>query len=197
MKKVRDHYFKKARKEGFPARSVYKLQEAQRRFRLLSPGKKVLDLGASPGSWAKFAAKEVGPTGHVVAIDIKSLKISLPNLTIIKADCRGFEPETLFFRFGLFDVVLSDMSPNTTGRKDVDHYRSIDLARIALRYAKTLLGPKGVLFLKVFQGEDFPGFRKECMNAFKKVRVFKPKSSRPESVEIFLYMENMKKEERP
>lgn len=194
MKKVRDHYFNKAKQEGFPARSVYKLKEAQRRFKLLSSGMKVLDLGASPGSWTKFAASVVGRNGKVIAIDLHPLKVDLPNVTRLTADCREISPNEILEKYGYFDCVLSDMAPKTTGRKDVDHYRSVELATTALEIAKVVLKEKGCLFLKIFQGADFAAFRKECMAAFKKVRVFKPKSSRPESVEIFIHMEGLKHE---
>ena len=194
MKKVQDHYFKQAKKEGFPARSVYKLKEAQRRFRFLRQGMRVLDLGASPGSWAKYSSGVVGKKGLVVAVDLNPLKVTLKNIVTIQADCNELDPRQLVGQYGRFHCVLSDMAPKTTGRKDVDHYRSVDLARTALRIANEVLVPTGCLFLKVFQGADFDAFRRECMGLFKKVRVFKPKSSRPESVEIFLYMEGKKDE---
>ena len=194
MRKVQDHYFKKAKKEGFPARSVYKLKEAQRRFRLLKRGMRVLDLGASPGSWSKYASEIVGKGGLVVAVDLHSLKFELPNVIPIKADCNDLNPSDLIEKYGRFHCVLSDMAPKTTGRKDVDHYRSVDLARSALNLAQKVLLPKGSLFLKVFQGADFDLFRKECQASFERVKVFKPKSSRPESVEIFLFMEGRRDE---
>ncbi len=194
MRKVQDHYFKRAKKEGFPARSVYKLKEAQRRFKLLKQGMRVLDLGASPGSWSKYASEIVGSQGLVVAVDLHSIKFDRPNVVAIKGDCNELDPKKLVETYGRFHCVLSDMAPKTTGRKDVDHYRSVDLARSALNLAKEVLLPKGHLFLKVFQGADFDLFRKECAASFKKVRVFKPKSSRPESVEIFLFMEGIRDE---
>ncbi len=194
MRKIRDHYFKKAKKEGFPARSVYKLKEAQRRFRLLRPGMRVLDLGASPGSWTRYASEMVGKDGVVVAVDTHRLKVELPNVVMKRVDCHDLDPQGLMDEFGRFDCVLSDMAPKTTGRKDVDHYRSVELAQTALGLAKRLLNAKGRFFVKVFQGADFDMFRKECMASFLKVKVFKPRSSRPESVEIFLYMEGVKNE---
>ena len=192
MKRVQDHYFKRAKKEGFPARSVYKLKEAQRRFRLLRSGMKVLDLGASPGSWTRYASDIVGKDGLVVAVDLHDLKFHGPNTVFMKADSLMLDAQKLTEEFGRFHCVLSDMAPKTTGRRDVDHYRSVELATAALNIAMAVLVPDGRFFVKVFQGADFDLFRKGCMNSFEKVRVFKPRSSRPESVEIFIYMEELK-----
>ncbi|MBW2164029.1 MAG: RlmE family RNA methyltransferase [Deltaproteobacteria bacterium] len=175
MKKVQDHYFKKAKKQGFPARSVYKLEEAQKKYRFLRPGQTVLDLGAYPGSWSKYAAGVAGPKGLVVAVDIQK-----PGVMAV----REISP--------YFDVVLSDMAPKTTGRKDVDHFRSVALAERALVLAKELLKSGGTFFCKVFQGEDLPSFRDNCKKSFRSVRVVKPKSSRPESVELFLLCTDIK-----
>ncbi len=188
MKKVQDHYFKKAKKEGYPARSVYKLKEAQSRYGFLKKGGRVLDLGACPGAWTKFVSQIIGKSGHVVAVDLKPLSVGLSN-------CRFFLKDIFELQAGElvsdacpdFHVVLSDMAPNTTGRRDVDHLRQIALADQALDIASRVLSPGGVFFCKVFQGEDLPAFRKRCSLFFKKVSVFKPKSSRSESVELFLF----------
>lgn len=186
MKKVRDYYFKKARKQGFPARSVFKLEEAQKKYRFLNPGQTVLDLGAYPGSWSKYAAGVAGPEGLVVAVDIQKPGIMADNICLLQRDVYDLKASKLRGISPYFDVVLSDMAPKTTGRKDVDHFRSIALAERALVLATELLKPGGTFFCKVFQGEDFPSFRDNCKESFRSVRVVKPKSSRPESVEIFL-----------
>ena len=186
MKKVRDHYFKKARKQGFPARSVYKLEEAQKKYRFLKPGQTVLDLGACPGSWSKYAAGVAGPKGLVVAVDIQKLSVMADNIHVLQRDVCDLKLSELREISPYFAVVLSDMAPKTTGRKDVDHFRSVALAERALVLARELLKPGGTFFCKVFQGEDFPSFRNDCRESFRSVRVVKPKSSRPESVELFL-----------
>ena len=186
MKKVRDHYFKKARKQGFPARSVYKLEEAQKKYRFLKPGQTVLDLGACPGSWSKYAAGVAGPKGLVVAVDIQKLSVMADNIHVLQRDVCDLKLSELREISLYFAVVLSDMAPKTTGRKDVDHFRSVALAERALVLARELLKPGGTFFCKVFQGEDFPSFRNDCRESFRSVRVVKPKSSRPESVELFL-----------
>jgi 23S rRNA (uridine2552-2'-O)-methyltransferase len=186
VKKVRDHYFKKAMKQGFPARSVFKLEEAQKKHGFLKSGQTVLDLGAYPGSWSKYTAVVAGPKGLVVAVDIQKLGIMANNVCVLQRDVYNLKVSELREISLYFDVVLSDMAPKTTGRKDVDHFRSIALAERALVLARELLKPGGSFFCKVFQGEDFPFFRDNCKEGFRSVRVIKPKSSRPESVELFL-----------
>ena len=187
MKKIQDYYFHKAKREGYPARSVYKLQEAQKKYRFLRPGQTVLDLGAAPGSWTRYAAKTVGTSGRVVALDLHRLKVNAPNIEFIRTDIFSLEPEEFSRRFGSVHVVLSDMAPSTSGRKDLDHFRSMELAGYAFRIASATLGPEGAFFCKVFEGEDLPSFRKELQLFFRSVKIFKPKSSRSESVEKFLF----------
>ncbi len=194
MKKVKDYYFKKAKKEGYPARSVYKLEEAQKKYRFLSKAARVLDLGAYPGSWTKYAAKTVGTDGLVVAVDLKQLEIASENIKVIRGDIFEIPAEELKRHNDglLFDVVLSDMAPKTTGRKDVDHLKSIALAEQALFLAQSLLTKKGAFFCKVFQGEDFPQYLATLKKSFGRVKVVKPKSSRSESVETFVLCSDMK-----
>jgi 23S rRNA (uridine2552-2'-O)-methyltransferase len=186
VKKVQDHYFKKAKKQGFPARSVYKLEEAQKKYGFLGPGQTVLDLGAYPGSWSKYAAGVAGPKGLVVAVDIQKSGVKADNICVLQRDVYDLKASKLREISPYFDVILSDMAPKTTGRKDVDHFMSVALAERALVLAGELLKPGGTFFCKVFQGEDFPSFRDKCKESFRSVRVVKPKSSRPESVELFL-----------
>ena len=199
MKRVQDHYFKMAKQQGYPARSVYKLKEAQAKYGFIRPGFRVLDLGAAPGSWARYACKLVGVHGEVVAVDLRPLSIDLPachsfTMDVFELDARALE--SALGRRPCFHVVLSDMAPKTTGRKDVDHWRQMALAQRALDIAREVLGPGGSFFCKVFQGEELPGFRKRCQEAFGSVKVFKPKSSRPESVELFLMCLGFEKEKR-
>ena len=192
MKKVQDYYFHKAKREGYPARSVYKLQEAQKKYRFLKAGHRVLDLGAAPGSWTKYVSRLVGSGGRVIAVDLHKLKAGGPNIEFIKTDIFSMEPADFSLRFGTFHVVLSDMAPKTSGRKDLDHFRSIELAGYAFRIASETLKPGGSFFCKVFEGEDLPIFRKELQAFFNTVRLFKPKSSRTESVEKFLFCQGKK-----
>ena len=192
MKEIKDHYFFKAKKEGYPARSVYKLIEAQERFKFLGKGQKVLDLGAAPGSWTRYAAKVVGSHGLIVAVDLHRLKINQNNVVFLKEDIYQLISTNVLEERAPFDVVLSDMAPKTTGRKDRDHYLSVDLARTALQIASRFLIKNGTFYCKVFDGEDFPEFKMEAQEIFKTVKIFKPKSSRKESVEKFLFCKTKK-----
>ncbi len=186
MKRIHDYYFKKAKREGFPARSVYKLKEIQKRFHIIRRGQWVLDLGAFPGSWTKYAAGLVGPRGGIIAVDLKGIKNPPENVVVLEQDVFTLTTEKLKDITPRLDVVLSDMAPATTGRRDVDHLRSIALSERALDLANGLLHRKGTFLCKVFQGEDLNQFRKLCLDRFHSIRLVKPKSSRKESVEIFL-----------
>ncbi len=186
--KPRDHYFKKAKKEKYPARSVYKLKEADQKYRLFRRGQLVLDLGAAPGSWSKYVLERVGPKGLVVAIDLSPLKISAPNLLFFQEDVFSVTPQKIreWVEGQSFDAVLSDMAPKTTGDRSGDHFRSVELAQRALELAKELLKPGGVFLVKVFEGEAFPRFVEEVKREIGPVKRFRPKSTRSESREIFV-----------
>ncbi|NDY42225.1 RlmE family RNA methyltransferase [Dissulfurirhabdus thermomarina] len=186
MRTVRDHYFRKAKEEGYPARSVYKLKEIQAKFRLLRQGDAVVDLGASPGSWTRYCLEVAGPGGAVVAVDRHELKPGARGAVFLQDDVFQLDPGRLLAVRPRYDVVLSDMAPKTTGRRDVDHYRSVALADRALEIARAVLRPGGRFCAKVFQGEDLEDFRRRCQVDFRTVRLFKPRSSRPESVEVFI-----------
>jgi 23S rRNA (uridine2552-2'-O)-methyltransferase len=185
----KDYYFKKAKTENYAARSVFKLEEIDRRFKLLHPGMKVLDLGAAPGSWSQFAAKKVGPKGRVLGIDLQQIQITLPNALFIQADLRDLNLDQVISENGFelpFDLVISDMAPKTTGIRLTDQARSLELCRLALDCARRFLKPNGDFICKLFQSDDFEQFRDEMKESFEKVEVLRPKSTRKESKEIFL-----------
>lgn len=182
-----DHYAKKAKDQGYAARSVFKLEEVAEKERLFRPGQFVLDLGAAPGSWMQYAATQVGPAGRVVGLDLTPLGRQLrPNERFLKANALAVHPDQLLPGGQGFDLVLSDMMPNTSGNKDSDHYRSVELARRALALADALLKPGGHFLVKVFQGPDFEAYRAELRDRFQSVKIKKPKSSRPNSREVYL-----------
>lgn len=192
MKKVQDHYFKKAKKEGYRARSVYKLQEIDNKYRILKKGARLVDLGAFPGSWSQYASKRVGNNGVILAIDLKK-PVGLPeNVRCMEGDVFEIDVGRILAAFGAPDGIMSDMAPATTGAKRVDHYRSIELAHQGLMLAQELVKPGGFYLCKVFDGPDLPEFRKFCSQTFSRVKVVKPKSSRAESVELFLLCQNRK-----
>lgn len=182
-----DHYSRRAKKERFPARSVFKLQEIQSKHHLIKKGDKVLDLGCAPGSWLLYAANLTGNKGQVVGIDLKPVSEKVPphvriyNGDILTLDDRFFES------LGKdFNVVVSDMSPATTGNKHVDSARSYNLCQAALSIAQTLLIPGGSFVCKIFQGEDFKEFSDSVRSVFKSHKIFKPQSSRKASKEIYI-----------
>jgi 23S rRNA (uridine2552-2'-O)-methyltransferase len=189
MKKVKDHYYKKAKKENYPARSVYKLEEAHKRFVIFRKGDTVLDLGCYPGSWSIYAAKMVGTQGRVLGIDLqKTQKYSFAGAAGMELVRGDIYDDELLARLtnDPFNVVLSDMAPKTTGHKFSDHLKSLELSRRALEIARKTLPVGGIFYCKVFQGEDFPDYVAEVKTVFKKVKVVKPKSSRIESREVFV-----------
>ena len=189
MKQYQDHYFKKAKRERFPARSVYKLEEIDRRFRLLKPGQKVLDLGAAPGSWTLYAADRVGERGRVLGLDLAAAAVALPrNAAIEQADLLGDQAGLagLLDQLSPFDVVLSDMAPRTSGVRFADQARSLELCERARDVAFERLAPGGGFVAKIFEGPDAKAFVEGLRPRFASVKVFKPKSSRSESKEIFV-----------
>ncbi|HEY2370301.1 MAG TPA: RlmE family RNA methyltransferase [Polyangiaceae bacterium] len=181
-----DRFTVAAKKAGFPARSVFKLEEIDRRVRLLRQGMIVLDLGAAPGSWAMYAAQKVGGTGRVFAVDLTPLNVTLPkNVTFRQGDAFEDVPEQ-----GPFDVVLSDMAPNTTGVRFADQARSFDLFMRALAVAEKVCKPGGTFVGKIFMGEDLPLARAKVREVFTKERLIRPETTRANSYELFVIGEN-------
>jgi 23S rRNA (uridine2552-2'-O)-methyltransferase len=191
MRKEQDFYFHKAKKDKYPARSVYKLEEAQNKHTFLKKKQRVLDLGCHPGSWSLYAAKILGPSGTVVGVDIQSTEIpSQKDHAEIHWLCYDVYADELLTELRKhwpgFHVLISDMAPSTTGNRFADHQQSLRLVRRALELTQVLLHERGSFYCKVFQGEDFPVFVQECKAHFAEVKVIKPQSSRVESREVFV-----------
>jgi 23S rRNA (uridine2552-2'-O)-methyltransferase len=191
MRKVQDYYFKKAKKENYPARSVYKLEEAQKKYRFLQTGNGVLDLGCQPGSWSIYAARIVGPAGLVVGVDLQEgKKISIAKAAEIVWFCDDIMADYIIEKIQKtrkdFQTILSDIAPRTSGNKWVDQQQSLNLARRVLELAGELLESGGNIYIKVFEGEDFREFVDSVRKSFKTVKIVKPKSSRSESREVFV-----------
>lgn len=188
MKTYRDHYFQKAKQDSYPARSVYKLREADKRYGLLRPGQRVLDLGASPGSWSLFAARKIGSGGRLLAVDLNPLSVDLPDQAVFMQgdvfDETGAARQMMTAQ-GPFDLVLSDMAPKTTGIKFADQAKSLDLARMALAICEDCLIKGGSFVVKFFEAREAKDLLEEMRLVFTKVQGFKPKSSRAESKEMF------------
>ena len=181
-----DVFFKKAREAGFAARSVFKLEEIDHKLRLLRAGVRVLDLGCRPGSWLQYAVRVVGPRGVVAGIDRDPLPAPVAGARFIQGDIFKVTDAELLGDAAAFDVVLSDMAPDTTGIRATDQARSAALFEEALTRAERLLAPGGAFVGKLFQGPDLQAIRKRMNDRFGAVRILKPDSSRAESIEIYL-----------
>ena len=187
MKKIKDHYFHKAKKDGYVARSVYKIEEIDNKHRIILTGNKVLDLGCSPGSWLQYASRKVGNTGHVLGIDVQPVKISLPrNVKVIQTDIFEITNEELLIKAGKPDVILSDMAPKTSGIRSTDGHRSFALNKKVLNIANEILRSEGSLLVKTFQCILLDELCSEFKKMFASVKLCKPRSSRSESAEIFI-----------
>lgn len=181
-----DVFFKKARDQGFVARAVFKLEDLDKKLGLLRPGGRVLDLGCRPGSWLQYAAQRVGAKGRLVGIDRLPMPADIPGARIVIADLYDTTDEVLVGDLGAFDVVLSDMAPDTTGIRSADQARSAALVEEALARAERLLAPGGAFVAKVFQSPEVEVIRKRMEKLFAVVRLVKPEASRKISTELYL-----------
>jgi len=184
MRNVVDHYTRKAHAEHYRARSVYKLIEIDEKFGVVKKCMQVLDLGCSPGSWSQYMLKKIG-RGRVVGVDTAGhVQVHDNRFRFISADIHTLTVENLNGQ--KFDLITSDAMPHTTGNKFVDSQASLNLVRSVFRLAQDALVPGGIVVAKVFQGEDLGKFILEIKKRFERVVLFKPKSSRKESREIFI-----------
>lgn len=182
-----DHYTRRARKERWLARSVYKLQEIDQRFRVFRKAQQVLDLGCYPGSWTQYVLKKIGPEGSVVGLDLKVPEgVSNAGFRFVQADVLEVDPQGLRREIGPMDVVMSDLAPKTSGIKSVDSARSMELVRKASEIAFWLLPSGGQFLCKVFEGEDLKGFRTDITRRFKTAKLFRAGATRKGSREIYL-----------
>lgn len=185
----RDHYFLKAKKENFAARSVFKLEEIDQKLKIIHPNQKVLDLGASPGSWSQYCTKKIGSGGRLLGVDLTEIKLKMNNAIFIQADLRDLNLKQVFDQHGFndpFDVVLSDMAPKTTGIRITDQARSYELCDLALNVARQFLKKDGHFVCKLFHSDDFTKLRDEIKKEFHRFEAVKPDSTRKISKEIFL-----------
>ncbi len=179
-----DHFFKRAKKENFVARSIFKLEEIDVKFQLFKPHQTILDLGASPGSWSQYVLKKIGPAGKIVAYDLKPMEIKSPQIKFHQKSI--FETSWGPTHANAFDLVLSDMAPNTTGIKSTDQARSFDLCQLAFEISLTTLKSKGHFICKLFHSDDFQVLKTEIKKHFQEFHAVKPNSTRQMSKEIFL-----------
>jgi 23S rRNA (uridine2552-2'-O)-methyltransferase len=185
MRREEDHYSRLARREGYPARSVYKLREIQDRFSLFRIGDRVLDIGASPGSWSLYLIREL--KAAVVGIDLAPPKLkATESFTYIQGDINDADAFQRITGLGPFDVIASDAAPATTGNRIVDSLRSAALVERALAGADAALRPGGNFVAKLFQGGEEGELLRRMRANFRKARSFKPQASRSRSFEIYL-----------
>lgn len=185
-----DLYVQRAQREGWRSRAVFKLEELDKKYRLLKPGQIVVDLGAAPGGWSQYAARVVGARGRVIALDVLPLD-PLPDVQFIQGD---FREQVVLAQLEAqlaaadqrLDLVMSDMAPNISGVDAVDQPRGMYLVELAVDFGRQWLRAGGTLVCKVFQGEGFDPLVQSLRADFGQVRVRKPKASRPRSREVYL-----------
>lgn len=189
QKRKNEHFYKKAKKEGYRGRAAYKLKQLNDKYDLLKPGDAVLDLGSAPGSWLQVAREIVGEEGFVLGVDLEPIEnLDRENVKTIQADITDSKTSEVIQKNipRPPNVILSDASPNISGIWDVDHARSVGLARAALNLSSELLQPGGNVLIKVFQGEIFNDFLKEVKRTFDFCKASEPKASRKESAETYV-----------
>ncbi|KKP40555.1 MAG: 50S rRNA methyltransferase [Candidatus Peregrinibacteria bacterium GW2011_GWF2_33_10] len=189
-----DKYFYKAKREGYMARSVFKLEEIQNKFRLIQSGDKVLDLGCAPGSWMQYILKMIGEKGSLVGLDLQKVDIQKLPLSFkrggrgVSFECDIFDNDKITCILGNlnFNVVTSDAAPNTSGIHEVDCSKSEEICLQVLEIAKKYLRKNGSLIMKIFQGEDYGKVVNQTKEIFDRVTCFKPKACRDRSREIYI-----------
>lgn len=186
-----DYYTQKAKREGYPARSVYKLEEIQQKFSVLKRGDTILDIGAAPGSWTLYVQKKIlKGTGRITAVDLKPLTDTLSplpeNVTAFTGDAFSEENRKEILALGPYNTVISDAAPSTTGNRSVDTLRSEGLVESILYLVPVMLKPGGSLVMKIFQGGGEQNIVKKMRSMFETTKILKPKACRKDSFETFL-----------
>ncbi|WP_251358393.1 23S rRNA (uridine(2552)-2'-O)-methyltransferase RlmE [Kangiella sp. TOML190] len=189
-----DQYVKQSQKDGYRSRAVYKLEELDKKYNLIKPGHTVVDLGAAPGGWSQYAAFKIGTKGQVFALDILPMD-ALADVEFIEGDFREEAVlNQLLAKIGdkKADLVLSDMAPNMSGVDAVDIPRAMYLTELALELAQTTLAKGGAFVVKVFQGEGFDDYVRQCRQLFSRVMIRKPDASRGRSREVYVLGQGFK-----
>jgi 23S rRNA (uridine2552-2'-O)-methyltransferase len=186
QRELHDHYFREAKRNGYRSRAAYKLIEIDEKRHILKKGDLVLDLGAAPGSWLQVVSQRIGPDGKVIGVDLSAIDGALPENVVILQDDVTTLTQSSFADETVFDVILSDMAPNTTGNKTIDHHGSVRLCHTALDLATTMLKTGGNLVMKVLEGEAYPELLNRASDSFDTAKGYKPKASRSISSEMFI-----------
>lgn len=191
----KDRFYKKAKEQGLRSRAAYKLQEINKKFRILKPGMHVVDIGCAPGSWVQVISREIGQHGKVIGIDLEEIPpLSEKNVTFIQGDIRDeITIQRLLTALGRkVDLVVSDMAPHLSGIKFQDHYNSYELAQQAFKLCQMILREEGNFLVKIFPGEELETFRQHLKSSFAQVKDFIPDATRKTSTEIYLIAKGFK-----
>ena len=185
----RDLYRRLAKEQGYASRAAFKLIEANRKYKFIEKGGKVVDFGAAPGGWLQVASELVGPSGRVVGLDLDRVRVKEKNSEFLKLDVNdpSVSEKVLGALGGQADVVLSDLAPSVSGVWELDQARQVDLTLRVLDVSRTVLRQGGSAFCKLFEGERSPEVRDELKTKFQTVRAFKPAASRSASSELYYY----------
>ncbi len=191
-KQKRDIFVRQSKVDGYRARSVYKLIEIDKKFKIFKGGIFVIDIGAAPGSWSQFVAKVV-KNGLIISIDLKKME-PIQNTIQVKGDFTNSEIQKKIRSYlkKKPDVIISDMAVNTTGIKNIDSIQTGELCKEAMMFSKEELSNRGIFISKLFMGSTFNEIVALGKNIFKEVKVFKPKSSRKDSKESFIICKNLR-----
>ncbi len=191
-KQNRDIYVRESRDQGYRSRSAYKLIEIDQKFHFLSKSRTLLDLGSVPGSWSQVASKKI-KNGKILSVDIKEM-LPISNTVFLKGDFTKLETQNKIMKFfnKRIDVMVSDMASNTTGNKNLDSLRTGNLCLNALEFSRKILKINAYFVSKIFMGTVFKEIQIRAKEIFKEVLIFKPRSSRKESKEIYIFCENLK-----
>jgi 23S rRNA (uridine2552-2'-O)-methyltransferase len=181
-----DRFTKAAKAAGYPARSVFKLEEIQRRYRLFRSGQRVLDLGAAPGSWTLYASREIGPAGRVLAVDLSEIAETLPANVIARQLDVMLAGRAELGDLAPYHVLLSDMAPRTSGTRARDQALSAELCQRALALSDELAGADSSIVLKLFMSNDFKPLEQALRARYAECRVVRPEATRSQSTEVFL-----------
>ncbi len=186
-KSYQDHFFKKAKSQGYRSRSAFKLIQLNKKFKFLKNRINLLDLGSSPGGWCQVAKEKV-KNGKIIGLDKKAVD-EIKGINIIKGDFldEKIRSSILSYFDSRIDVILSDMAADTTGNKSLDCIRTNQLCLQVLEFSKKVLGKNGTVVSKLFMGEDFEEIKLNAKKNFKKINFFKPNSSRGESRETYIH----------
>ena len=191
IKQHKDRFFKESKIKGYRSRSAFKILEIDKKFHIFKKNTILLDLGSSPGGWSQVAAKKI-LNGEILAVDVKFME-RIENVNFILGDflLEEIQEKIKSFFSKKINLVISDMSPNTTGNKSLDSYRSANLCLNAMEYSKKILKKDGVFLSKFFMGKEFKDIEMQAKNSFKTFIKYKPMASRKESREMYILCKNI------